>query len=77
MVILPTKDHKISAGVKWFEEAEMENYVFCKDKSLVIKYAKELLEHATHSRNKTVFYDRYFSEDKIRKLFDTEWMLKG
>ena len=77
VVILPTKDHKISAGVKWFEEAEMENYVFCKDKSLVIKYAKELLEHATHSRNKTVFYDRYFSEDKIRKLFDAEWMLKG
>lgn len=72
VVILPTKDHKISAGVSWFEKAEMENYAFCKDKSLVIKYAKELLEQATYSRNKTVYFDSYFSEDKIRNLFDSE-----
>lgn len=72
VVILPTQDHKISAGVRWFEKVGMEKYVFCKDKLLIVESAKKLLEQATYDRNKTVFYDDYFTEDKIRNLLDVK-----
>lgn len=60
VVILPTKDHKISSGIRWFEKAGIDSFAYCDNMGDFESTVNKLLIKADYGRNDTWFYDNYF-----------------
>ena len=65
VVILPTKDHKITSGIQWFEKAKLKNYRFCSDATKIETIVSEMLDENDYSKNNTFFNDNYFVNFKL------------
>ena len=68
VIVLPTKDHKVSAGLKWFQEAGYRTFRLCEDLSKLDQIVDELLNLSGKVKNDDYFYRRYFKELSIDEI---------
>lgn len=73
VIVLPTNDHKLEYGIKWFAELEeFKDYVFFANSSdEVLTYAKMILESCN-----TKLLSSYFADNIFGKLYNEiiQWM---
>lgn len=62
VIVLPTKDHKIIEGLKWFEEARYKDWFLCNNLSMICDMAKSIIEKAEVSNNQDYFFQRFYKE---------------
>lgn len=68
VIVMPTKDHKVSSGLKWFEVAKFDGIYFCKDSSDVYTMAAEVISQGKELSNPSYFYDKYYKEFDLEEL---------
>lgn len=68
VIVLPTKDHKITAGLKWFDEAGYSGIYFCEELSSVFEIAKNVIQNQELIDNADYFYQRFYKDFDLEKL---------
>lgn len=62
VMVLPTKDHKITAGLQWFNMAGYDSVYFCEELDEVYEKAKTIIEQNKPVRNSDFFYQNYYKD---------------
>lgn len=60
VIVLPTKDHKVTAGLQWFEEAGFEGIYCCEEMDMILSMAREIITNPKKIRHTDYFYRHYF-----------------
>lgn len=68
VIILPTKDHKVVGGLKWFEEARYQNCFVCKSFDEIINKAEYIVEKNKISYNSDYLYQNYYRDFCVEEL---------
>lgn len=68
VIVMPTKDHKVVEGVKWFKKAGYKDCFLCKNKDEVLKKTKEIIKKNKPSNNSDYFYQQYYKDFSIEKI---------
>ncbi len=68
VIVLPTKDHKITAGLKWFMEAGYQSVRFCGDLMKLYDMARDMLGKEETYNNSDYFYQNYYKDFSLENL---------
>lgn len=69
VIILPTKDHKVTAGLTWFNKAKYEQFYLCANKSQICNMAKKILECDKNYKNPPFFYENFYKDINFEAYF--------
>ena len=70
VIVLPTKDHKITAGLNWFEEAHYEDIYFCERKDEIYDTVQKILHQNRNVVNSTYFWDKFYKDIDFEKMYE-------
>lgn len=68
VMVLPTKDHKITAGLQWFQMAGYDSVYFCEETDEICEKAKTIMEQNEPIRNSDFFYQNYYKDFNLNNL---------
>lgn len=68
VIVLPSTDHKISSGIKWFDKSEFKDLYLTGSIEKAVGYAEEILrdKHEAHL-NPKILYNKYYKNFSIIK----------
>lgn len=62
VIVLPTKDHKVTAGALWFNKVGYRDVFLCKDDEEIKEAVAQILNQYSPSDNSDYFYRKYFED---------------
>lgn len=62
VIVLPTADHKITAGLKWFKQAGYKGIYFCEKIEQASEAAREVINNGEQLYNGPYFYENFYRE---------------
>jgi exopolysaccharide biosynthesis predicted pyruvyltransferase EpsI len=68
VIVLPTKDHKITAGLRWFEEAEYDGIYYCNKSEEVRAVAQDIIDRCETICHPDYFYQKYYKDFMIEEV---------